>query len=70
MYQIDNRVRAKIDLIDDLSDHGMGQQCYARRGETLVVRRLSPSGQNLYVSHEHILDRDFRVTVDEVELVT
>lgn len=70
-FSVGDRVRAKIDMIDDLRDDGLGCYVCANKGEELIVRRISVYGDKVYiaVSHEHITDRDFGVAPDEIDLV-
>jgi len=67
---VGQRVRAKIEMLDDLTDEGMGLQCCAKKGDELIVRRIG-SGYRycIAVSHEHITDCAFCVAVDEIEPV-
>ena len=70
-FNVGDRVRAKIDMLDDLRDDGMGISLCASKGEELIVRsiRVYPDKVYLHVSHEHITDRSFSVTPDEIDLV-
>jgi hypothetical protein len=68
-FQVGQEVRAKIPLIDDLTDHGMGKQLCAEAGELLVVRYISPTGRTLHLSHPHVTDRAFIASPEEVEAV-
>lgn len=67
---VGQRVRAKIEMLDDLTDEGMGLQCCAKKGDELIIRRISSGYRNyIAVSHEHITDRAFCVAADEIEPV-
>ena len=50
--------------------HAKPEQLLCNKGEVLIVRKVT--GKNaiwpVYVSHEHIADRSFGVTLDEIEL--
>ncbi len=65
---VGDKVRAKIDLIDDLREDGLGCYICAKAGETLVVRGMSEYFPERYkVSHEHITDRYFFADLAELE---
>lgn len=66
--EVGQKVNARIDLIEDLTEDGLGVCVCAKRGEELVVRRISESGR-ICVSHEHITDRSFTVTTEEIDYV-
>lgn len=67
---VGQRVRAKIDMLNDLREDGMGVEHCASKGEELIVRKVSSGFLNcISVSHEHITDRAFCVAVDEIEPV-
>lgn len=67
-FNVGDKVRAKIDLIDDLRDEGLGCYICAKAGETLVVRGMSEYFPERYkVSHEHITDRSFFADLAELE---
>jgi len=66
--QVEQRVRAKITLENDLTDDGMGIQLCASRGDELIVRQVRHGYRNcIAVSHEHITDNAFCVALDEIE---
>lgn len=65
---IGQKVNARIDLLDDLTEEGFGLCVCARRGDELVVRRITEHG-NICVSHEQITDRSFVVTPSEIDYI-
>lgn len=68
MFEVGQKVRAKIDLTNDLREDGMGVEHCASKGDELIVRRVTDYG-SFAVSHEHITDRAFIATADELESV-
>jgi hypothetical protein len=67
--QVNSKVRLLKDVYEDADDHSPGGYL-ARKGETLVIRHITPGGHWLYrVSHENITDNSFGVTADEIELI-
>lgn len=66
-FRTGDKVRAKIDMLNDLTEDGLGVSLCANKGDLLIVRKLN--GQWIHVSHEHVLDRTFCVTADEIELM-
>lgn len=64
---VGQRVRAKIDMVNNMREDGMGIELCANAGDELIVRRLS--GPFISVSHEYVVDRSFSVTVEEIEPV-
>ena len=67
---VGQRVRAKVDMLNDLTCDGMAVEHCASKGEELIVRKVSSGYRNcIAVSHEHITDRAFCVAVDEIEPV-
>lgn len=68
-FILGQRVRALVDMDNDLSDVGLGVQRCANKGDLLVVRRISPGIVNsVIVSHEDVTDRAFCASPDELEL--
>jgi hypothetical protein len=68
MFEVGQKVRAKIDMTNDLREDGMGVEHCASKGDELIVRRVTDYG-SFAVSHEHITDRAFIATADELEAV-
>jgi hypothetical protein len=69
-FAVGDKVVTLVECENDLTDDGMGVELCARKGETLVVRRVSFGYLNcIAVSHEHITDRAFCVSPDEIERV-
>ena len=68
MFEVGQKVRAKIDMTNDLREDGMGVEHCASKGDELIVRRVTAYG-GFAVSHEHITDRAFIATADELEAV-
>jgi len=67
---VGQRVRAKVEMLNDLREDGMGVEHCASAGDELIVRKVSSGFLNcISVSHEHITDRAFCVAVDEIEPV-
>ena len=66
---VGNRVRMRETIIEHPNDC-LPEQLLCNKGEVLIVRKVT--GKNaiwpVYVSHEHIADRSFGVTLDEIEL--
>ena len=62
-------VRAKIELISDYSNEGMGCICLAYAKDLLVIKGKSPyfTDQNVYYCST-LTDKDFQFTVWEHEL--
>lgn len=71
-YAVGDRVCMKQSLSAASSDE-LPAQHFCNRGEVLIVRRVTDEKRNMafpvYVSHEHITDRSFGVTLDEIESV-
>jgi len=63
-----DRVRLLADIYD-YGDEGHHPPGYlARKGETLIVRKLDPGhGYTVCISHEQVTDNSFRVAEGEVE---
>lgn len=69
-FSVGDKVEALIEMINDLTSEGMGVQHCARKGDKLIVRRVSFGYINcITVSHEHITDRAFCVSPDEINLI-
>lgn len=68
MFEVGQKVRAKIDMTNDLREDGIGVEHCASKGDELIVRRVTDYG-SFAVSHEHITDRAFIATADELEAV-
>jgi hypothetical protein len=66
---VGQKVRAKEDLVNDLTEEGLGRSVYARRNDVLVVRDFTgwPSINFVKVSHEGVTDRSFTAAYSEVE---
>lgn len=65
--EVGQKVNARIDLISDLRDDGLGIEVCAKRGDDLIVRRITDGF--ICVSHEDITDRSFSVKLDEIDYV-
>ena len=69
MLKVGQKVKAKIDLIEDLRDEGMGINRCARAGAELYVREISPyTKDRYYVSHDGVLDSSFAADINELEV--
>ena len=67
-FIIGQKVIAKITLLNDLTEDGMGVELCAKLGDVLIVRQISSGYRNcISVSHEHITDKMFCVAEDEIE---
>ena len=66
MFEVGDRVKAKIDMVSDLRDAGMGVELCARQGDILVIRRVTNYAR-LAVSHEQVTDRAFIAGPEEIE---
>lgn len=66
-YQKGQKVKAKIQLENDLRDDGMGIELCAKQGDILIIRGVREKWYA--VSHEHITDRAFNASHDELEPV-
>jgi hypothetical protein len=65
---IGDKVIAKIEMVNDLRDEGMDIELCAHAGDELIIRGKSQFDENVfYVSHEHILNRSFCASADELE---
>lgn len=65
-FKVGMKVRAKRDLSDGPDDYSPGGT-YASKGELLVIREVRDTGPYpISVSHEHITDRTFGVSPDEI----
>lgn len=66
-FVVGQKVVALVDMLNDLTDDGMGIEHCASKGETLVVRHVDSGYRNcISVSHEHITDRAFCVAPNEI----
>lgn len=69
-FEVGQRVVALVEMINDMTDDGMGRELCARAGEELIVRKVSSGYKNcINVSHENIIDRAFCVAPDEIRLI-
>ena len=67
-FVVGQHLRAKRNMINDLSDEGMGIQHCAEVGDRLVVRQIGSGYKNcIAVSHEGITDRCLCVAPEEIE---
>lgn len=60
---------AKIRMINDLSEDGLGISCCANKGDELVIRKILSvicGKQNYAVSHENVTDSAFCAFHDEL----
>ncbi len=63
-------VKLLADIWDDGQDHHPPGY-FARKGETLIVRKLDPGHEFPFlVSHEQVTDQSFRVAASEIVRVT
>lgn len=70
MFEVGQKIRVKRSVGDPPSGDSPGGT-YATPDEILVVRKINPShhAYPISVSHDHITDRSFGVTADEIESV-
>ena len=67
--KVGDKVTARIRMLDDLRDEGMGMQVCADKGDILIIRKISEYTKNrFYVSHVDVLDRAFIADMNELEL--
>lgn len=67
--QVGQKVRLLSDIFEPADEYAPGGYL-ARKGEVLIVRKLNPQSKffPVQVSHEHITDRTFGVTYEEIEV--
>jgi len=65
MFKVGQKVKAKIRMINDLREDGMGIELCAKENDELVIREIRPTGRYA-VSHEHITNRSFIATSEEL----
>lgn len=69
-FFVGQKVKCLIDMESDCRDEGAGIQILAKKGEILVVRKITNSEFTpIQISHETITDRSFGVRASEIELV-
>lgn len=70
-FHVGQRVRALVDMENDLTEDGMGVEQCASKGDVLVVRRVGSGYLNcIAVSHEYITDgRAFCAAPTELEAI-
>lgn len=68
MFYVGQKVKAKICLVDDYTEDGLGSLVCANAGDALIIRKVRGHGR-FEVSHEHITDRSFIATDGELEAV-
>lgn len=68
-YDVGQKVKAKVAMYDDLRDHGLGVNQYAKEGDILIIRSIAMPGKMYYVSHEHVTDRTFFANHSELEKI-
>jgi hypothetical protein len=67
-YQVGDAVRARIDMVNDLTEDGLGCETCARKNDKLIIRQVRPNSVRVYsVSHEEITDRTFGASEDELD---
>ena len=67
-YDVGDAVRARIEMINDLTEDGMGFELCACKNDKLIVRAVRPDSVRVYsVSHEHITDRTFGASEHELD---
>ena len=67
-FQVGQKVIALVDMVNDLTDDGMGRELCATSGEELIIRRIGTGYTNcISVSHEHITDRSFCCAPDKIK---
>tara|TARA_R110001583_G_scaffold9243_8_gene43950 strand:- start:318 stop:527 length:210 start_codon:yes stop_codon:yes gene_type:complete len=67
MFEVDQKVTVKHEVGDAPSGDSPGG-LYAKPGEVLVIRKITDRfTYPIAVSHEHITDRSFGVTAEEIE---
>ena len=68
MFEVGQEVKARIDLVEDMSEIGGGWNVCARAGDRLFIRRKSPYIKGrYYVSHDGVLDSVFSADDHELE---
>lgn len=69
-FEVGQRVIALVEMINDMTEDGMGRELCASAGEELIVRKVNEGIRNcINVSHENIIDRAFCVAPNEIMLV-
>ncbi len=69
-FAVGDRVVALVEMINDLTSDGMGIEHCAKKGDELIVRKVSFGYLNcIAVSHEHITDRAFCVAPNEISAI-
>ena len=67
-FHVGQKVQAKVELLCDLTDIGCGVQCYAQRGDILIVRKVSSGFLNcISVSHENVTNSTFCAAPNELD---
>lgn len=68
MFEVGQKVKAKIDLLEDMRDEGGGINRCAKAGAELFIREKSPyTSGRYYVSHDGVLDSSFAADDHELE---
>lgn len=73
--KVGDKVEPKIDLIDDLREHGMGCYLVASKGDEMYVREVYIPNEkyDFYayrVSHKDVLDNSIYVKESEIQPLT
>lgn len=67
-FEIGQKVKATIDMFQDLREDGLGHWRVAKKGDILVIRELSQYRDNSYaVSHENVTNSAFMADDTELE---
>lgn len=65
-FAVEDAVRARIDMVNDQTDEGLGCETCARKNDKLIVRAIRREGVYA-VSHETITDRTFIAREHELD---